>query len=117
MSARSARHHHNLRAFVYQRDGGRCWLCHRLVAPPEVSLDHILPRALGGPKTRENLRLAHKHCNHKRGCPEVKIDPAEIVKIEQGRRHGHHLYFHPFAELLASGNLLPPPREMPGFSR
>lgn len=31
--------------------------------PDYVTLDHIWPRALGGPSTEENLRLACKRCN------------------------------------------------------
>lgn len=63
------------RASVYSRDGGICQICFMAVdfdahymddsAP---TLDHILPRALGGGDSLPNLRLAHRLCNCARGA-------------------------------------------------
>lgn len=36
----------------------------RLAEGPSV--DHIVPRSEGGGNDRQNLRLAHQHCNNKR---------------------------------------------------
>ena len=52
---------------IYERDGGKCHLCHRLVSRRTFSLDHIIPKSVGGPGTWENLALAHLRCNVKRG--------------------------------------------------
>jgi hypothetical protein len=45
-----------------------CWIC-GLPAKPgdQLVCDHVLPRALGGPSTRANLRAAHRSCNGRRG--------------------------------------------------
>jgi 5-methylcytosine-specific restriction endonuclease McrA len=62
---------------ILARDGGDCWLCG---APVDMSLqstndrwapslDHVVPNAHGGPNSIDNLRLAHRLCNGKRGAP------------------------------------------------
>jgi 5-methylcytosine-specific restriction endonuclease McrA len=51
-----------VRRAVYERDGARC--AHvdsegrRCTEQGQLEIDHILPRALGGPSTLDNLRLA-----------------------------------------------------------
>lgn len=40
--------------------GGRCWLCRQLGAD---TVDHVKPRAAGGPDWPSNLRPAHRTCN------------------------------------------------------
>lgn len=62
------------------RDGGRCWLCggkfnwrQRAFAKLDdnaITFDHVIPKSQGGAKTFENLRLAHRGCNNKRGNVE-----------------------------------------------
>jgi 5-methylcytosine-specific restriction endonuclease McrA len=54
-----------------ERDGG--WLCQLCQEPIDlqllpgdpgfVTIDHVIPRALGGTNDRTNLRLAHNGCN------------------------------------------------------
>jgi 5-methylcytosine-specific restriction endonuclease McrA len=50
-----------LRRFVWERDGGRCAFVsadgHRCGETMRVEVDHIIPLALGGKSTAENLRL------------------------------------------------------------
>jgi 5-methylcytosine-specific restriction endonuclease McrA len=55
---------------VYERDGWRCGICHRLVKrdakaphPLSPSLDHIVPLAAGGPHSYANVQCAHFICN------------------------------------------------------
>jgi 5-methylcytosine-specific restriction endonuclease McrA len=64
----SRRHESKLNAaYVYMRDRGLCHICHTLVKPEEVSLDHLVPFSDGGPMTYENSKLAHQTCNFSRG--------------------------------------------------
>jgi 5-methylcytosine-specific restriction endonuclease McrA len=57
------------RLAIYQRDHGRCQLCHKPVDLDETvvgrraTLDHIVPRSAGGANTTDNLQLAHEKCN------------------------------------------------------
>ncbi len=66
---------------IYTRDGGRCVYCgtstrrtrsglHR--AANRATLDHVIPKALGGPLTCENLVLACQACNNERGTLEAE---------------------------------------------
>lgn len=59
-------------AIVAARDMWTCWLCHRPVDPKgvgslEPTMDHVIPKSLGGKRTPANLRLAHAKCNRDRG--------------------------------------------------
>ncbi len=61
----------HVRRAVWERDGGRCQ--HPLASGGfcgssfQVEIDHIVPRALGGPPTVENLRCACKAHNLRAG--------------------------------------------------
>jgi 5-methylcytosine-specific restriction endonuclease McrA len=46
-----------------------CHLCGKTARPwdPFV-VDHVVPRALGGPDIISNLRAAHRSCNARRGA-------------------------------------------------
>ena len=69
------------RVAIYERDNGVCQICFDAVdfgaeymdslAP---TLDHILPRALGGGDEPLNLRLAHRFCNCSRGARVEVVD-------------------------------------------
>lgn len=58
---------------VYERDGGRCYLCGGLCDWEDYgekgagnkypSVDHVVPLALNGTHTWDNVRLAHRICN------------------------------------------------------
>lgn len=59
---------------LFERDGGICWLCGGLCdlgADPNSdkypSVDHVVPIADGGLDEWDNVRLAHRWCNTKRG--------------------------------------------------
>lgn len=63
------------RLAIYARDGWICQLCNEPVDPTVdprtrwgATLDHIVPRSLGGSHDATNLRLAHRHCNSVRGA-------------------------------------------------
>lgn len=66
------------RLAIYERDEWRCKLCgdpvrldvhHNHREAP--TLDHITPRLHGGDDEEDNLRLAHRHCNSRRGAAKV----------------------------------------------
>lgn len=52
---------------LIERDGMLCALCGKLMGRRTVSIDHIIPKSLGGTNDMANLRLAHKRCNIIRG--------------------------------------------------
>jgi 5-methylcytosine-specific restriction endonuclease McrA len=66
------------RRAIYARDEGICGICgdavEMLLGTNEdmaPSLDHIIPRSLGGTNDDDNLRLAHRLCNSRRGIGET----------------------------------------------
>ena len=67
------------RMAIYERDARTCGICCEPVdstVPANsrwgATLDHIVPRSSGGSDDPANLRLAHRHCNSKRGAPELR---------------------------------------------
>lgn len=53
---------------VYARDNGYCYLCSLPVIRKRASMEHVVALANGGLHTLENVRLAHKRCNSKKGA-------------------------------------------------
>jgi len=64
------------RRAIYERDNWTCWLCGEPVDTSDdprsglwyPTLDHIVPRVLGGDHSDDNLKCAHRTCNSSRGC-------------------------------------------------
>ena len=54
-----------VRAFVWNRDGGRCVGCG---GRQRLEFDHIIPIALGGGNTARNLQLLCESCNRAKGA-------------------------------------------------
>ena len=55
----------DLRQLVFTRDKGRCQQCG---SQSELQLDHIIPVALGGGTSAENLEVLCGPCNRKKGA-------------------------------------------------
>lgn len=65
-----------LRRAVLRRDAGVCWLCGQGGAR---TVDHLIPRVLGGSDSLENLAAAHRDCNGRKGAREL-IPRARIAQ-------------------------------------
>jgi 5-methylcytosine-specific restriction endonuclease McrA len=74
---------------IYRRDNWTCQICygavdqdleysHENYQPEFPSLDHIVPRSVGGTHEPHNLRLAHVGCNSERGIGEY----AELTELQ-----------------------------------
>jgi 5-methylcytosine-specific restriction endonuclease McrA len=61
------------RAKLFDRQGGICPICqntikwHAGITTEQPTLDHIIPKSMGGTYTMDNLRLVHWRCNNARG--------------------------------------------------
>lgn len=51
------------KAVIYKKYRGKCCYCQVQLRYDDATLDHWLPRALGGDNRRANLRLACESCN------------------------------------------------------
>jgi len=73
------------RLALYKRDAWTCLICYKPVStdtyssstynPDYPSLDHIIPRSLGGSNQDSNLRTTHVHCNAVRGVKMATLEP------------------------------------------
>ena len=76
---RSSRHHNKRRARkaavphepysrqeVFDRDNGCCYLC-EIPLEPGWHVEHVVPIAMGGPDTFDNVRAACPPCNLRKG--------------------------------------------------
>lgn len=62
------RHMKFIRAQLMLKTGGICAICGKKIEKDEdATLDHIIPRSMGGATTMDNLQLAHKSCNLEKG--------------------------------------------------
>lgn len=67
---------------LYRKYRGICWICRKFCPRDKASRDHIIPRSLGGTDDIENLALAHKQCNSKRGNGYQEIHFSHYQNIE-----------------------------------
>jgi 5-methylcytosine-specific restriction endonuclease McrA len=73
---------------IFARDGNRCQYCGKKFQTSELSLDHIIPRSLGGKNSWENIVCACTSCNvRKGGCTPVQAHMTLIKKPEKPRRN------------------------------
>ena len=61
---------------VFERDEWMCHICGGHVEIEDVSLDHIVPIALGGGHTWANLACSHRACNFAKGHREPNLCPS-----------------------------------------
>ncbi len=63
-----------LRRSVWKRDQSRCTHCKSTYA---LEIDHIVPRALGGGSTFENMRLLCRNCNQRSAIEHFGVKKME----------------------------------------
>ena len=51
---------------VFWRDGNQCQYCFNFFKNSELTMDHVKPKSLGGPKSWENIVACCKGCNSKK---------------------------------------------------
>ena len=82
------RRNRELRLAIAQRDGWACWICGMPITgtlpmnhPGAASIDHAIPRALGGTDELANLKLAHRRCNELRGTSMAVLTTADRMRL------------------------------------
>ena len=69
---------------IAERDGRICYLCGKEVSVHEASFEHVIPLCDGGTHTPDNVRLAHRLCNSRKGS-------GSLSEINRSRREGEDL--------------------------
>lgn len=112
---------------LIERDGLTCFYCEHELLDPDKSdldqsqwwptLDHLLPRVAGGSNDLDNLVLACKTCNQRKGehlallVEVIKRLRARIAQLQQGRQTDRIFIDHLQWELFDAGL-----GEMPGYT-
>ncbi len=65
---------------ILMRDRNTCQYCGTVFAPSELTLDHVVPRSLGGQSTWENLVACCKGCNHKKGNSTLPESNLHLIR-------------------------------------
>jgi 5-methylcytosine-specific restriction endonuclease McrA len=63
---------------VFRRDNYTCQYCG--VRSSQLTIDHVIPRHLGGEHKWENVVTACAHCNHKKGGRTLKQSGMVLMK-------------------------------------
>jgi hypothetical protein len=87
----------SLRAEVVLRAGNRCEYCclSQLGQEAAFHIDHVVPRAAGGPTAADNLALACVSCSLRKSAKQTALDPnsGEQVPLFSPRTQGWHEHF------------------------
>jgi 5-methylcytosine-specific restriction endonuclease McrA len=66
---------------VYNRDNYTCQYCSmKAISKFDLTLDHVLPKSRGGPKTWENIVSSCHKCNTKKGARTPKEAGMKLLK-------------------------------------
>ena len=68
-----ARRFHNERRKLIEMHGPRCAYCHQYFLDIELSVDHIVPRALSGKSIVRNMQLLCYPCHKMKDQPYTKL--------------------------------------------
>lgn len=70
---------------LHERQNGKCFYCGDKTIISKFSVDHFVPKALGGKDTWSNLVGSCKECNNKKGMKSVDYFEKEIPQIKADR--------------------------------
>ncbi len=77
---------------LFARDKNRCQYCGKRFVTRELSLDHVVPRSMGGKATWENIVCACVACNTKKGG--MTPEQARMTLIKNPIRPEHNPVVH-----------------------
>ena len=79
---------------IFARDGNRCQYCGKKFPTTELSLDHIIPRSMGGAASWENLVCACTGCNTKKGGRTPKRAGLKLIKLPEKPKRNPTVHLH-----------------------
>jgi 5-methylcytosine-specific restriction endonuclease McrA len=79
---------------IFARDKNRCQYCGKRYPTSELSLDHIIPRSMGGKSVWENVVCACTDCNVKKGGQTPKLAGMTLVQKPTKPKHNPLVHIH-----------------------
>jgi 5-methylcytosine-specific restriction endonuclease McrA len=79
---------------IFARDKNKCQYCGHRFPTSELSLDHIIPRSMGGKATWENIVCACAECNVKKGGRTPKAARMKLIKKPIKPKHNPLVHIH-----------------------
>jgi 5-methylcytosine-specific restriction endonuclease McrA len=79
---------------IYARDKNICQYCGKKYPYSELSLDHIIPRSMGGKSTWDNIVCACTRCNVKKGGRTPKQAHLTLIKKPVKPRRNPVIHIH-----------------------
>lgn len=79
---------------IFARDKNRCQYCGRRFPTSELSLDHIIPRSMGGKSVWENVICACTDCNVKKGGQTPKQAGLSLIQKPIKPKHNPLVHIH-----------------------
>ena len=79
---------------IFARDKSHCQYCGKKFPTTELSLDHIVPRSMGGDASWENIVCACIKCNTKKGGRTPKEAGMQLIAKPVRPRHSPLIHIH-----------------------
>ena len=79
---------------IFARDKNRCQYCGKRYPTSELSLDHVIPRTMGGKSVWENIVCACTSCNVKKGGRTPKRAGLTLVRKPIKPKHNPLIHVH-----------------------
>jgi hypothetical protein len=79
---------------IFARDKNRCQYCGKRYSTSELSLDHVIPRTMGGKSVWENVVCACADCNVKKGGRMPQQAGLALVRKPVKPRHNPLIHVH-----------------------
>jgi len=79
---------------IFARDKNRCQYCGKRQPTSELSLDHIIPRSIGGKTVWENIVCACANCNVKKGGRTPKQASMTLIQKPIKPKHNPLVHIH-----------------------
>jgi hypothetical protein len=68
------------RGAVILRDKNKCQYCNKKLLPSEITIDHVLPRAMGGGNSFNNCVVSCFKCNNKKSHKTIEEAGMKLIK-------------------------------------
>jgi 5-methylcytosine-specific restriction endonuclease McrA len=79
---------------IFARDRNYCQYCGKHFPTSELSLDHVIPRSMGGMATWQNIVCACTRCNVKKGGRTPRQAGMVLIKKPVRPRHNPMIHVH-----------------------